>query len=88
MTPPTPPTPPNGGENGDGVDPGEVEAMDWMRVTGLVNSRQMAALSRQIYHLTNWAIFLSKVDWSKIVMKPGNGGGSETPPPRPPKWPP
>jgi hypothetical protein len=85
MAPPIPPTPP--GSGAPGPDPGEVASLSWLQVTGLVTSRQMDAVSRQLWFLTQWGIFLDKVDWSQIPMK-GGGGGGVTPPPRPPGWPP
>jgi hypothetical protein len=54
-----------------------------------VNNQQLAAISAQLWHLTQWGLFLDGVDWNKIAMKPVPGGGpAGTPPPPPPKWPP
>jgi hypothetical protein len=61
--------------------PTEQDANDWV-----VNGQQLAAISRQLWHLTMWVQFLNTIDWSKVPSKPGGPAG--TPPPPPPKWPP
>jgi hypothetical protein len=66
--------------------PTEEEARAWMQVTGLVSSQQMAAISRQLWYLTNWVQYLNSFDWSQVPQKPGGPAGA--PPPPPPKWPP
>ena len=78
------------GPGGGGTPPStEADARAWAQVLGLVDSRQVAALSAQLWHLTEWANFLAGVDWSKVPMKPPTGGGpAGVPPPPPPKWPP
>jgi hypothetical protein len=60
------------------IKPEELASLTAVKVVGAVTSDQMAAISRQLYSLTEWVNFLESV----------RGGGAGTPPPPPPKWPP
>jgi hypothetical protein len=64
MTPPIPPTP--------------EEVATTLKVYGVVSSDQMAAISQQLYSLTEWVKFFEAI----------RTGGAGAPPPPPPKWPP
>ena len=66
------------------IKPEEAATLTAVKVVGSVSSEQMAAISRQLYFLTEWATFLNSVDWSQV---PRAGGGATVPPPPPPKWP-
>jgi hypothetical protein len=57
----------------------ELDSLTSVKVVGAVSSDQIAAISRQLYSLTEWIKFLDQVRTS--------GGGGITPPPPPPKWP-
>jgi hypothetical protein len=66
------------------IKPEEVASLTNVKVYGVVSSDQIAAMSRQLYFLTEWATFLDSIDWSKV---PRLGGPATIPPPPPPKWP-
>ena len=60
------------------LTPEELASLTSMKVVGAVSSDQMAAISRQLYSLTEWVKFAESI----------RTGGAGTPPPPPPKWPP
>ena len=66
------------------IKPEEVASLTNVKVYGVVSSDQIAAMSRQLYFLTEWATFLDSIDWSQV---PRQGGPATVPPPPPPKWP-
>ena len=66
------------------IKPEEVASLTNVKVYGVVSSDQIAAMSRQLYFLTEWATFLDSIDWDQVAR---TGGGATTPPPKPPPWP-
>jgi hypothetical protein len=68
--------------------PQQIDAEDWAKFYGLTNDRQLAALSLQVWHLTQWVQYLNLFDLSGLPPNPSGGGGAGAPPPPPPKWPP
>ena len=62
----------------------QLDAQTAIKVTGSVSSEDMAAVSRQLYALTEWAAYLNQFDLTGL---PQPGGPATNKPPPPPPWP-